>query len=183
MRVIFDLFAARCQVCNGEREREKKKKKKKKKKNMSKGNPRGRVRRRRGAKERSVSWQDAGRGMCGTVSVYIERRVYVLTVSSVYLWRNSLFLFLLAPHAASSHNALPPPEYPDCCVNPQLGIETRRLRFNGETGERVTTFHSSIMFPHPAAWRSTIFFFFKDNLQHLAEVLSAGPQGTRSELC
>lgn len=38
VRVIFDLFAARCQVCNGERE--------KKKKDMSKGNPRGRVRRR-----------------------------------------------------------------------------------------------------------------------------------------
>lgn len=50
-------------------------------------------------------------GMCGMVSVYIELSVDVLTVSSAYLCRNSLFLFLLAPHTASSHHALP--EHPD----------------------------------------------------------------------
>ncbi len=78
--------------------------------------------------------------MCGTVSVYIELSVYVLTVFSVYLGRNSLFLFLLAPCTASSHNTLP--KYPDYSVN-SVSIETHCLYVKGKLQPCVLRRHIS----------------------------------------
>lgn len=82
-----------------------------------------------GLESRAASQSEWEQGMCGTVSVYIELSVYVLTVSSVYLWRNSLFLFLLAPRTASAHNTLP--KYPDSSVN-CVSKETHCLYVKGK---------------------------------------------------
>lgn len=128
VRVIFDLFPGLCQVCNGESAEEDEWGKPERQ--SAHRQERGIGERKREAsvkEEEGESWREGGWeveqpavsqsesqwSMCGTVSVYIELSVYVLTVSCVYLWRNSLFL--LAWCAASSRNTLP--TYPDCSVN------------------------------------------------------------------
>lgn len=105
-----------------------------------------------GLRSGAVSRSESGRGMCGTVSVYTGLSVHVRTVSSVCIWRNSLFLFQLAARSASSHNTLP--EYPDGSVN-AINLETLGSYVEGGSCSPLQTV-ASIMFL-PACMRLLLY--------------------------